>query len=270
MMPKTSWWMTEEDAKALREQIADAALRWCRSLCWHDANESLRTKKVTGASCFFLRFRTRYVGVTAAHVIRQFQAAKAETPSMVCQLQVMPFDLGNATIDVNDDLDIATFEVSARNLRTVGANAFDVSAQWPPDVTIERGASIQLIGFPEEIRMINPADRSAIFQAYGALAVVEDCNDRDIITVYDPNQVIAAPTKPALGFNMSGCSGGPGVIHETRNGIHRWAPVGLIVGGPRGQAEGEAAQFDIIRIRRIDCIDEDGRIRMASTGWLPG
>jgi len=188
---------------------------------------------------------------------------------MICQLQVMPFDLTNAIIDINDDLDIATFAVLERDIRNIGAAAFDVSSQWPPDVRIEPGAAIQLIGFPENIRIINPLDRSAIFQAYGALAVVEDFNERDIIMIFDPNQVIAAPKKPSLGFNMSGCSGGPAVIHETRGGIHRWSPVGLIVGGPLGQAEGAAAEFDIIRIRRIHFIADNGSIRPTDSGWLP-
>jgi len=139
----------------------------------------------------------------------------------------------------------------------------------PPDRLIARQMPIQLIGFPECLRVIDHAGSSVTCKAYGALALVEDYSDRDIITIYDPAQSQGMPTLLPLGFNMSGCSGGPAVIHETRNGIHRWYPVGLILRGPRGEAQGEAAKFDMIRIRRIHCIDEDGRIRAESTGWLP-
>jgi hypothetical protein len=105
--------------------------------------------------------------------------------------------------------------------------------------------------------------------AWGALDFVEDYTDSEILIVYDPNKVIGAPTLPPLGFNMSGCSGGPAFIHETGGGLHRWHPVGLIVEGPKF-GEGDAAEFDMIRIRRTDCIGPDGRIsRAVSSGWLP-
>ena len=70
--------------------------------------------------------------VTAAHVVRQFQRAKAETASLVCQLHVMPFDLESAIIDINETLDIATFAISEPDLRASRSEAFDVSAHRPP------------------------------------------------------------------------------------------------------------------------------------------
>ena len=97
---------------------------------------------------------------------------------------------------------------------------------------------------------------------------MEDFTEGEILLVYDPEKVMGAPTKPPLGYNMSGCSGGPAIIHETRNGLHVWHPVGLMMGGPK-LSEGAAADFDMIRIRRIDCIQPNGRIRVADTGWLP-
>ena len=57
--------------------------------------------------------------------------------------------------------------------------------------------------------------------------------------------------RPPLGYNTSGCSGGPAIIHEARGGLHLWHPVGMIVGGPKF-GQGDAAEFDMIRMRRID------------------
>jgi hypothetical protein len=60
---------------------------------------------------------------------------------------------------------------------------------------------------------------------------------------------------------MSGCSGGPVFVHGIRKGVHRWFPVGLIAEGPREQKkQGAAAEFDMIRLRRIDIIQPDGTI----------
>jgi hypothetical protein len=259
---------TKEDADAFRHTIYETGLRFGRPICWHDNNKPF-PKDVIGASCFFLRFSACCVGVTAAHVVREYQKAKAAAPSLVCQLHLIPFDLENALIDIDDGLDIATFAILERGLTATLSDAFDVSSRWPPEGVVKAGAAIQLIGYPENIRVITPADRSVVFQAWGALGFVEDYTDSEILLVYNPNKVIGAPTLPPLGYNMSGCSGGPAIIQETRGGLHLWHPVGLIVGGPK-LGEGDAAKFDMIRIRRIDCIEPDGRIRRAiSAGWLP-
>jgi hypothetical protein len=261
---------SEDDANDFIKQITEAALRWCQSIWWYNWQQPFEKLKITGASCFVLKFKTRYIGVTAAHVVKELLEARRYTASLDCRLQLIPFNLLYAVIDMNDDLDIATFSISEQKVQDAGIQAFDVSVEWPPpDRLIIRQMPIQLIGFPECLRIIDYASSSVICQAYQALTLVEDCNDRDIIAIYDPMQSRGTPTLLPLGFNMSGCSGGPAVIHETRNRIHRWHPVGLIVGGPRGQGEGGSAQSDIIRIRRIDCIDQEGHIRAASTGWLP-
>jgi hypothetical protein len=59
---------------------------------------------------------------------------------------------------------------------------------------------IQLIGYPENIRVIDPRDRSAVFQAWGAVDFVEDYTDEEIVLVYDPKKVLGAPTRPPLGY----------------------------------------------------------------------
>jgi hypothetical protein len=260
--------MTTEDANAFLEEIAAAGLRYARPICWHD-NAKTFPKAIVGASCFVLRFATGLVGVTAAHVVREFQKAKGTTPSLVCQLHLMSLDLNGALIDIDDGLDIATFAISEQELRKTLTDAFDVSARWPLDGIVKPDASIQLIGYPENIRVVNSIEKSAVFNAWGALDFIQDYNEREIILTYEPDKVLGAPAKPPLGYNMSGCSGGPAIVHELRaSNLHVWYPVGLIVGGPRF-GEGDAAGFDIIRVRRIDCIHANGHIRR-ETGWLPG
>ncbi|MGH7066076.1 MAG: hypothetical protein ACREET_18545 [Stellaceae bacterium] len=260
--------MTNEDANAFRKEIAAAGLRYARPICWHDQAKTF-PKEIVGASCFVLRFATRLVGVTAAHVVRKFQRAKASSPSLVCQLHLMLFDLDGALIDIDDDLDIATFAISEWQLNKTLTDPFDVSTRWPLDDVVKPDASIQLVGYPENIRVINSIEKSAVFNAWGALDFIQDYNEREIILTYEPDKVLGAPTKPPLGYNMSGCSGGPGIVHELRaSNLHVWYPVGLIVEGPRF-GEGDSAAFDIIRVRRIDFVQADGHIRR-EMGWLPG
>lgn len=260
---------TQADADAFRKTIFDAGLRHARPICWHDKNKAF-PKVVTGASCFFLRFADGCIGITAAHVVRGFQKARAATSSLVCQLHVMPFDLTAALVDIDDDIDIATFAISDHDLKTTQSDPFDVSWSWPLTEVVRRHAPIQVVGYPENVRMIDPTDRSAVFQAWGALDFVEDFTKNEIIVVYDPKKVIGSPTLPPLGYNMSGCSGGPAIIHGTRAGLHRWYPVGLVIAGTK-TSEGASSEFDMIRIRRIDCVEPTGRIRRpGDVGWLPG
>jgi hypothetical protein len=54
---------------------------------------------------------------------------------------------------------------------------------------------------------------------------------------------------------MSGCSGGPVILHEFKNGLFRWYPVGIINRSPRGGDFG----IDIIRVRRLNLLAPDGQ-----------
>ncbi len=249
-------------------EISAFTLRVCTPIYWHDRRQPF-PKDVQGASCFFLRFEERVVGITADHVVDAYYAARAQTPALVCQVRLAPFDLDAALIDRDRGLDLATFAVSENEVRTIDAVPIDCRGNWPPP-TPDRMRAASLAGFPEIMRIVRP-DRSAEFNAYGALPAVEDVTDSQIIFTYDPERDAAlhAP-KPPLGFNLSGCSGGPVLMHGMRNDLHRWFPVGLIIRGPRDVGKGEIASFDIIRARRIHCLKPDGTLEKPSAGgWLP-
>ncbi|WP_166121483.1 hypothetical protein, partial [Acetobacter farinalis] len=74
---------------------------------------------------------------------------------------------------------------------------------------------------------------------------------------------------PPLGYNMSGCSGGPVLMHGDRKGLHRWFIVAMVIRGPNGAGKGDAGVFDIITLRRIDAIQPNGKIKQDPVGWLP-
>jgi len=227
-----------------------------------------------GATCFFLRFESGVVGITANHVVDAFEGAVATNPNTICQLRNSPiFDLPAAIIARDAKRDIATFAVSEAVLTQIEAIALDCRAGWPPPEP-QSSWLLSACGFPESLR-ITRSDRAAELRAWGALAAVECVTRDEILIVYDPMIVRPAawaPVLPALGFNMSGCSGGPVLVHGIRSGLHRWYPVGLIAAGPREQQkQGASSEFDMIRLRRIDSIQCDGTIKEAEeTGWLPG
>jgi hypothetical protein len=265
--------MTPE-TQAVHEQVAALTLRVARPLIWHDRTQGW-PKRLDGATCFFLRFANGIVGVTANHVVDAFESALAANPNTVCQLRNSPaFNLPAAIIARDAARDIATFAVAEGVLSQIDAIPLDCRNGWPPPVP-QHLWLLSVCGFPESMR-ITRSDRSAEFQAWGALAAVEGVTRDEILIIYDPAIVKPtswAPTLPPVGFNMSGCSGGPVLVHGDWNGLHRWFPVGLIAAGPKQQEkQGLSAQFDMIRLRRIDIIQANGTIKQTeeNTGWLPG
>lgn len=124
------------------------------------------------------------------------------------------------------------------------------------------------------------SDGSAEFKLYGALPAVDEFSVSTVRVSYDPARdlpLMPGVPAPDLGFNMSGCSGGPVLLPDYTGGkLHLFA-VGLIVGGRRN-IPGETDDTDIIEIRRINAIQPDGSIRRVredgtldppSIGWLP-
>lgn len=246
----------------LRQEVSELAMAVARPLIFLDTREPW-PKRLCGGSCFILRFDAGLIGVTANHVIDAFEQASAADSNVICLLRTEKIDLLAAIIDRNDRLDIATFSVTEEQLLISHAIAIDCRNGWPPPIP-KRGAALSLAGFPDVLQK-SSFPYNVSFEAYVYLCFVEDisANDLDIVVTFEPGRDIrvrSAPELTDLGANLSGCSGGPALIHLERRGFHRWFPVGLIVEGPRGPAEGAMAEFDIIRIRRINSIRGDGAI----------
>jgi hypothetical protein len=182
------------------KEVAAFTLKVCTPLYWHDRRVPF-PKKVEGASCFILRFSDRLVGVTAAHVLQAYQVARQQTPTLVCQLRLMPFALHDAIIDCDADLDIATFGLSEAELLKIEGTPVDCRVQWPPPPPAQMRA-VSLAGLPQ-VMLVTSADRSAIFNAYGALSAIEDFSDRDIMLTYDParDQSMGGLPLPPLDLN---------------------------------------------------------------------
>ena len=70
--------------------------------------------------------------VTADHVYATYLEDLGQNSSLVCQLGVLPFDLNDALIDRDQDLDIATFAISEANLARIPGTPVDCTGDWPP------------------------------------------------------------------------------------------------------------------------------------------
>jgi hypothetical protein len=250
-------------------EVANLTMNVARPLVWYDVREPW-PKRLLGGSCFILRFNMGLIGVTAEHVITAFETEKKKRGAAIgCLLRTVPFDLTGAIVDRDIELDIATFTVTEDQLIESEATEIDCRHEWPPPTT-DKGGELSLAGFPNELKKMSSYPIE--FKAYVNMPRVEDVTYRDIIVTYEPQRDIrirAAPELPGLGANLSGCSGGPVLMHAERNGLHRWFPVGLILRGPRASSDTALREYDIFRFRRIHFVNADGSIRHQGVGWLP-
>jgi hypothetical protein len=257
------------DDDPLLNEVVTFTMKVARPLIWHDVRESW-PKRLLGGTCFILRFDGGLIGITAEHVITAFEAEREKRGAAIgCLLRTVPFDLIGAIVDRDAELDIATFSVTEDQLIKSEATEIDCRPEWPPP-TPDKGRELSLAGFPDELKTELPYPVE--FRAYANLSRVEDVTYRDIIATYEPPRDIrirATPELPDLGANLSGCSGGPVLMHAERNGLHRWFPVALILRGPRASSDATLREYDIFRFRRVHFVNADGSIRHQNVGWLP-
>ena len=254
------------DERELHQRVCDLTSKAARPLVRYDDCEPW-PKVLSGGSCFILRFETGLVGVTANHVLAAFEEDRQQNPGIRFLLRTAPIDLFGAIIARDADLDIATFSVTEDTLRESEGLALDCRAEWPPPVPV-KGHALSFCGFPTTFAK-RSLHSNIEFREYANLTLVQDVTPRDIIVTYEPtrdSRVVASPGYPELGLNLSGCSGGPTLLHISRSGLHRWFPVGMMIEGPRDQGKGMAAEFDMIRLRRIHFIQPGGTIAHASSG----
>ncbi|HEV2651684.1 MAG TPA: hypothetical protein VGU69_10530 [Rhizomicrobium sp.] len=259
------------DEMKAAEAMADFTLKVATPVVWHDRKQGW-PKPIKGGTCFFLRFEDGVIGVTANHVVEALEAAISSNSNTVCQIRTTkPVDLPGLIIDRCADLDIATFRASGELVAEAEATVLDCRCDaWPPPKP-DVGRAVTFCGFPETERVSIAPGVGNLFAA-GSLGAIDAITDRNLIVTYDPERDQAAPWSPwkqPLGYNMSGCSGGPVLSHGTRRGIQRWFPIAMIIQGPRGAGTGDAAGWDMITMRRIDAIQPNGTIKREETGWLP-
>jgi hypothetical protein len=107
-------------------EVATLTMKVARPLVWHDVQESW-PKRLSGGTCFILRFDVGLIGITAEHVVTAFEAEKKKRGAAIdCLLRTVPFDLVGAIVDRDADLDVATFSVTEDQLIKSEALAIDL------------------------------------------------------------------------------------------------------------------------------------------------
>jgi hypothetical protein len=252
-------------AFAAANAVSEHLLRVVRPLFWQ-----VNQRILNGASAFILRFEERYVAVTAEHVIEQYLSALNAHPSLICQMGECSVSPREALIGRSQGLDLATFEVNPAMLPAMGAEAIDCRSCWPPPV-VHKGDTLTLAGYLDNHRSEVALGYYA-HEAWGGHGLVDEVSPRNILTIYslaDTLPARAGVPQPPLRLNLSGCSGGLGVLVRKVGGQLVWVPVGVIYRGSGAESSGDLAEFDQIYLRPLSFIRPDGTIDDPDAGWLP-
>ena len=133
---------TREQLDALRHlvksgfipTIEENAKRLTAPFFWYDPEREKGPRTIAGGTICFVDTGVRLLGLTAAHVHRGCMTALDRDPELGCQIGGHSFQPSKHLIDIDDDLDLATYELSKIQVDAARADIHTPSI-WPPRVT---------------------------------------------------------------------------------------------------------------------------------------
>ena len=229
----------------------------CAPFWWSSKLPVEREARVAanGTVCF-INTGVRHLGVTADHVYRGFLKAKQELPDVDCQFGGNTFDPERHYIDSSpeDELDLATFEVSEVFVNSSFGHYHHNAIKWPPQ-PVRQGEAVMYGGYPQILR--KPRTREVDFYRQYFISRVTDVDDKRGL-ILDPqpeNMYWPAHEGEPINMKWEGHSGGPvyRVIDAKLDGelVDRVEVVGFIY----------QTIMDVMLCRPSSFINPDGTIR---------
>jgi len=239
--------MTKEEAIALVQGnlgdfMRDTSAKYAAPFFWGNPGVSGIWHN---GSCFFLEWtKDAPFGVTAAHVYQACLGDCARYQRVVCQLGTgVVINPSERLIDLNEDLDIATFRVSPEEVCRAEKIAFTMPLFVP-----QEGKGVFFAGFPGSVleRIGNATYNAGIMSG---LVVASRVSDRNITCQFEREYMVHAPPQPC---DMGGMSGAFLAAVIDRGGISLWQPAGVIYECHDN--------FEIMLASRLDRVGLNGRI----------
>ena len=265
--------ITEEEAKAIVRRMGKPILEFAASIAvplyWPIRNTD-GTIVARNGTAFFLQTNQALFGVTAAHVIEGRNSWRSH-----CELHgktllrlggrqgtSVSFDWDARVVDINPDMDIATFAVSPREIEHIDRTVYSgFQTDWPPEPPKEMQGIIYA-GFPAVgTRPLSLASiRFGVVCGTGLVSSVSELNVSSLID-RDHLEPTLGDGIPPENFDFGGISGAPMLyVTLTKGGLFLNSFAGVIFSGPNtSDNAGEAIPgFELIRARRARFIQKDG------------
>ena len=222
-------------------------------------------------TAFFLQTGKALFGVTAAHVVegsnswREHCKVHGKTPLRLGAKNgtSIGFDWDDRVIDINLEIDIATFRISHREIAHIERTPYGgLQNTWPPPPPVGRIGMIYA-GFPG-IGTRHFSREALQFGVVCGMGMISSVSPRNVSSLIEREYL-----EPALGegvmpenFNFGGISGGPMLQVLMKGGLFLNALAGVIYSGPNTSANPDEAipGFELIRARPTAFIREDGML----------
>jgi hypothetical protein len=210
---------------------------------------------VDGATAFLFKPADQALLVTAAHVYEKAQNlgggnVRSRTGVGSCRIA-----LASRLIDVDADLDLATFRVEADEVDALGSQLVPVGLTgWPPPPPTAGDAAI-LAGFPGNQRLRDP-DGGFDLGVYTAHLRINEVGPRHLTFLIDYTGLddYSGQGMPEQGYSLGGVSGGP-VLLLVPGAVLTWRLCGVL-----GQ-QAPLSIGDVIQAGRADFILPSGKIK---------
>jgi len=222
--------------------------------------------RVRNGSAFFLDAGAGPFGVTANHVIDGWRQDCVHGNVVALQLGLdlqLDVEGEHAIIAAHQGLDVATFRITANEIKRIGKQILTgYQKSWPPSPP-EQGRGIYYSGFPA-VETIWLSPRAISFGAAPGGGVASSVSETDISMLIEQRSLIAVMGggSPPENYNFGGMSGGPVLTVVETSAIRSWVLAGVIYEGPNASPdEAQAiAGLEIIRARRAHFILPDGQL----------
>lgn len=136
---------------------------------------------INNGTIFFVDFGQGILGITAAHVYKAY-LDKKQNANFICQIGGLRFNPEDHLIDVDYNLDIATFNID-RNIIIALNKQVHSPLNWPPKIMPKQGDDVFLAGFPAIYRA--PSGKNDVeFGSAMHMLIVDSVNDRYIRCSY--------------------------------------------------------------------------------------
>lgn len=198
------------------------------------------------------------LGITAAHVVKQY-AADIETHPY--QLQIMNEsvdDLMKRMIDVSEKLDIATMALDEDLLKRLGKTPLGEWPAWPP----QEGKGIMIAGYPAGARE-QTRDLEVCFGLFTVIGTARTVTQRQMTWLSEPEFQLAGTTieTPPPQYDLGGISGGP-VISWFESGAHitHHRLSAIVTEHPNYAENQDMPPIERLVAIRADAISETGKI----------
>lgn len=222
---------------------------------------SLGTKVVSilhNGTLTIVKTPTRLIGITAAHVLHQYEIDSKESKLRLQLSNEVADDFISRVIDFSDQLDVATLELDQDLVKRLGCTPL---GNWPPRPPKE-GRGIMIAGFPA-VERTDSRNFEVRFGLFTALGIARTVTDKQITWLLEREFMLANDRieTPPPEYNLGGISGGPLVgWFESDAFVAHYCLSGIVVEHPNYKGNQDVPVIERLIAIRADTITDSGKI----------